>query len=68
MVLVDHVSQVDPATVPTGFLAAHNVVADIPLDVLARAVKPEGADVFVQHVRLGANASTPCTHIPAPPS
>ena len=56
--LAAHVPQVDPATVPTGFLAAHNSIGDIPVSSIARAVKPDGADVFVQHVRLGANAPT----------
>ena len=53
-----HVTQVDPATVPTGFLAAHNSIGDVPLSALARAVEPDGTDVFLQHVRLGANAPT----------
>jgi quercetin dioxygenase-like cupin family protein len=56
--LANHVTQVDPATVPTGFLAAHNAVSDVPVSALARAVKPDGTDVFIQHVRLGANAQT----------
>jgi len=56
--LASHVTQVDPATVPTGFLAAHNSIEDVPVSALARAVTPDGADVFVQHVRLGPNAST----------
>lgn len=56
--LSNHVTEVDPATVPTGFLAAHNSIGDIPVSALARAVKPDGADLFVQHVRLGANAPT----------
>ena len=56
--VANHVTQVDPATVPTGFLVAHNSIGDIPLSALARAVTPKGADLFVQHVRLGANAST----------
>jgi quercetin dioxygenase-like cupin family protein len=53
-----HVTQVDPATVPTGFLAAHNSIADVPVGPFRRAVKRNGADFFVQHVRLGANAPT----------
>lgn len=53
-----HVTQVDPATVPTGFLAAHISIDDVPVSALARAVKPDGADVFVQHVRLDANTPT----------
>jgi hypothetical protein len=56
--IAGHVAQVDPATVPTGFLAAHNSVDAIPVSALARAVRPDGADVFIQHVRLGANAPT----------
>lgn len=53
-----HVTQADPATVPTGFLVAHNSIGDVPVSALARAVKPDGADVFVQHVRLGAGVAT----------
>ena len=30
----------------------------MPVSALARAVNPDGTDVFVQHVRLGANAPT----------
>jgi quercetin dioxygenase-like cupin family protein len=56
--LASHVPQVDPATVPTGFLAAHNSIADVPIGPFKRAVKRDGADFFVQHVRLGANAPT----------
>jgi hypothetical protein len=50
-----HVTELDPATVPTGFFVAHNNVADIPLDRLARAVKPDGAEVYVQHLSLAPN-------------
>jgi hypothetical protein len=53
-----HVSQVDPATVPTGFLAAHNKVANIQVSSLARAVEHGEADVFIQHARLSANEAT----------
>ena len=56
--VASHVTQVDPDTVPTGFLAAHSSIDQVPVSALARAVKPGGADVFVQHVRLGANAPT----------
>jgi quercetin dioxygenase-like cupin family protein len=56
--LAAHVGQVDPATVPTGFLATHNSIADVPVGPFARAVKRDGGDFFVQHVRLGANAPT----------
>jgi hypothetical protein len=56
--LANHVTQVDPATVPTGFLAAHNSIRDVPVSALARAVTPDGADAFIQHVRLGPNVPT----------
>jgi hypothetical protein len=56
--LATHVTQVDPATVPTGFLAAHNAVRDVPVSALARAVTPDGTDAFIQHVRLGPNVQT----------
>jgi quercetin dioxygenase-like cupin family protein len=56
--LASHVTEVDPATVPTGFLAAHNSIAPVPVGPFKRAVKRNGADFFVQHVRLGANAPT----------
>lgn len=56
--LAAHVQQVDPATVPTGFLAAHNKVQGIEISSLARAVKHGRADVFVQHLRFGANEVT----------
>jgi len=56
--LASHVTQVEPATVPTGFLAAHNTIGDVPVSSLARAVTPDGADLFIQHVRLSANAAT----------
>jgi quercetin dioxygenase-like cupin family protein len=50
-----HAPEIDPATVPTGFFVAHNYVADVPVSAIARAVEPNGADVFVQHLSLGAN-------------
>jgi quercetin dioxygenase-like cupin family protein len=56
--LATHVAQVDPATVPTGFLAAHNAVRDVPVSALVRAVTPNGTDAFIQHVRLDPNVPT----------
>jgi hypothetical protein len=61
-----HVTQVDPATVPTGFLAAHNKVEGIRVSSLARAVDDGKADVFVQHVRLAANEATAWHTHPGP--
>ena len=56
--VASHVTQLDPATVPTGFLAAHSSIEDVPVSALARAVTPDGTDVFIQHVRLGPDAPT----------
>jgi hypothetical protein len=53
--IASHAPEIDPATVPTGFFVAHNDVADFPVSPIARAVQPNGADVFVQHLSLGAN-------------
>jgi hypothetical protein len=54
-----HVPQVDPATVPTGFLATHNQVADVPRAPLRRIARVRGGmDVHVQHVRLAPGTDT----------
>jgi hypothetical protein len=53
-----HQPQVDPSTVPTGFLATHNSVDQLRVSPFARAIKRQRADVLVQHVRLGPNAAT----------
>ena len=55
--VASHVPQVDPATVPEGFLAAHVHIADVPGKPLKRIARAEGGmDVFVQHVRLPAGS------------
>src|ERR671934_1264133 len=64
--VASHVTQVDPATVPTGFLAAHNAISDVPVSSLARAAASGGADVFVQHVRLGSGVATSWHTHPGP--
>ena len=56
--LADHVTEVDSATVPTGFLAAHNKVDGIRISSLARAIKHGKADVFIQHARFAPNQDT----------
>jgi hypothetical protein len=45
-----HATEIDPTTVPTGFFVVHNYVAEVPVSAIARAVQPNGADVFVQHL------------------
>jgi quercetin dioxygenase-like cupin family protein len=66
LALAGHVTQVDPATVPTGFLAAHNRIDAVGVNALARAVKPDGVELFIQHVRLGANEPTAWHTHPGP--
>ena len=55
--VASHLVQVDPATVPVGFLATHNEVSDFQIAPLARAVKHHEADVFVWHLRLAPNSA-----------
>jgi hypothetical protein len=64
--LASHVTQVDPATVPTGFLATHNQVDGIRMSSVARAVDRGRADVFIQHVRLAPGEATPWHTHPGP--
>jgi hypothetical protein len=64
--VADHVTQVDPASVPTGFLAAHNEVDGIRISSIARAVRRGRADVFIQHARLAAGEATPWHTHPGP--
>jgi quercetin dioxygenase-like cupin family protein len=64
--LASHVMHVDPAAVPTGVLAAHNVIADVPVNSLARGVTPDGTEVTIQHARLPANAATSWHTHPGP--
>ena len=61
-----HAPEVNPATVPLGVLAAHKVIEDVPVSSLARAVTPDGTEITIQHVRLGANAATPWHTHPGP--
>jgi hypothetical protein len=64
--IATHVPQIDPTTVPVGFLATHNDVANFKISSFARAVRHHRADVFVQHVQLAPNAMTPWHTHPGP--
>jgi hypothetical protein len=53
--------QVDPSTVPTGFLVANSQVStslNIKVDGGPAHVLPDGAEVFMRHVVFAAGAST----------
>jgi hypothetical protein len=47
--------QIDPKTVPVGFLTAHASVNNIPAAVVERALRSGKADVFLEHGRLAPN-------------
>jgi hypothetical protein len=64
--IASHVTEIDPATVPTGFFVAHNYVADLPVAAIARAAESNGADVFVQHLRFAPNQAFPWHSHPGP--
>ena len=64
--VASHVAQVDASMVPAGFLATHNEIDGIGLDAIARAVKPDGAEVSVQSIDLGPNVATPWHTHPGP--
>lgn len=61
-----HVTTLDPATVPAGFLTAHNRVGDVPISALARAAGSDGAELTVQHIRLVPNQPIPWHTHPGP--
>jgi hypothetical protein len=58
--------QVDPNSVPVGFLTAHSRMNDIPAAEIARALKSGKADVFLQHGRLAPNEAAPFHTHPGP--
>ena len=64
--IASHVTEIDPATAPTGFFVAHNYVADVPVSAIARAAAANGADVFVQHLRFAPNQAFPWHTHPGP--
>jgi quercetin dioxygenase-like cupin family protein len=64
--LANHVPEIDPATVPTGFLSSHVEVRNVQEASFARAVRRGRADLFVQHARLAAGEATPFHTHPGP--
>jgi quercetin dioxygenase-like cupin family protein len=61
-----HVPEIDPATVPVGFLATHNDVSSFRIAPFARAVKKHRADVFVWHNRVAPGSALPWHTHPGP--
>src|SRR5687768_11108542 len=64
--IATHVSEVPPATVPVGFLAAHNDVDQFDVRNFRRAARDGDADVFVQHAFIPAGGMTPWHTHPGP--
>jgi hypothetical protein len=58
--------QIDPATVPVGFLTAHSQVNNVPASVIERALRSGRTDVFLEHGRLDSGASTGFRTSPGP--
>ena len=56
-----HVPEVDPTTVPAGFLAAHNKVkmSSSERDAIKKIAQRRRTDVFVQHLVFGPTEATP---------
>jgi len=61
-----HVPQVDPTTVPPGFLVTHSQVRDIPHQALVRIARRERIQSYIQHIQLGPNAALPWHTHPGP--
>jgi hypothetical protein len=61
-----HVPQVDPTTVPPGFLATHNQIRDIPHRALIRIAKKERIQGYIQHLQVGPNGALPWHTHPGP--
>jgi quercetin dioxygenase-like cupin family protein len=64
--VASHVVDIDPETVPVGFLTSHNQVDNFNVSSFARATSGHDADVFIQHAVLDANAATPWHTHPGP--
>jgi hypothetical protein len=58
--------QIDPATVPVGFLTAHSQINNVPAAAIEKALASGKTDVFIEHGRLGANASVASQTTPGP--
>ena len=66
--LAAHVSEIDPATVPGGFLATHNHVkmSSSESRAIKKIARKRRTDVFVQHLVFGPNEATPWHSHPGP--
>ena len=58
--------QIDPATVPVGFLTAHSQINNVPAAAIEKALESGRTDVFIEHGRLAANGSVASQTTPGP--
>ena len=66
VVAAAHVVQVDPATVPAGYLVAHSDIRNFNEHALHRWVNEDQGEVMVQHFQVGANVALPWHSHPGP--
>jgi hypothetical protein len=59
VVFASHVVQIDPATVPAGFLVAHSDIGNFNENALHRWVDQDEGEVMVQHIQVGPNGALP---------
>ena len=58
--------QLDPATVPVGFMTAHASINNIPASYVARAFRSGKADEFLEHARLAPDQAVAFHTHPGP--
>lgn len=54
-----HVIQIDPTTVPAGFLVSHSDIREFNENALHRWVDLDEGEVMIQHFQVGANQALP---------
>jgi hypothetical protein len=66
VVAAAHVVQVDPTTVPAGFLVTHNRIGEFTESALHRWVDQDKGDISIQHFQVAPNAVLPWHSHPGP--
>jgi hypothetical protein len=66
VVAATHVVQLDPATVPAGFLVTHNEIRNFNEHALHRWVNQDEGDISIQHFQVGPNVALPWHSHPGP--
>jgi hypothetical protein len=66
VVAAAHVVQLDPATVPAGFLVTHNSIDEFNEHALHKWVNQDQGDISIQHFQVGPNTALPWHSHPGP--